>query len=195
MENVTENRKTQYQGYGAAELKPAIGMNTFKAFIYTIAGFVFILALCIPSRNAESKGPVQDKFKGIIIDELIVDTNRFNKVYVAVEDEMFTEGRCINVELFDSMDTYPGVDIELLQKSIEYPEMARRAGIEGRVIVRVWIDKAGNPHSPAVVKSDSRLLNNAALKAIMNIKFTPATRNNQPAGSWIIIPVKFELTD
>jgi periplasmic protein TonB len=97
-------------------------------------------------------------------------------------------------DVFIAVEVPPTTDLVALQKSIEYPEMARRAGIEGKVIVRVWIDKKGEPKKPEVLKSDSKLLNDAALKAVMKAVYSPAVQNKQPVGCWMTIPIKFTLT-
>ncbi len=97
-------------------------------------------------------------------------------------------------DVFIAVEVPPSTDMSALQRSIEYPEMARRAGIEGKVIIRVWIDKNGQPKKPEVLKSDSQLLNDAALKAVMKAVFSPAIQNKQPVGCWMTIPIKFSLT-
>lgn len=97
-------------------------------------------------------------------------------------------------DVFIPTEIQPTTDMAALQKSIDYPEMARRAGIEGKVVIRVWIDKNGQPKKPEILKSDSKLLNDAALKAVMNAPFSPAIQNKQPVGCWMTIPIKFSLS-
>src|SRR3989339_552456 len=46
---------------------------------------------------------------------------------------------------FVAVEKEPYIDLAELQKKIVYPEMARRAGIEGKVIVRVYVGKDGTP--------------------------------------------------
>ncbi|MFA5832482.1 MAG: TonB family protein [Bacteroidota bacterium] len=74
-----------------------------------------------------------------------------------------------------------------------YPEIARRAGVEGTVWVKIWVDKEGNPKKAQVLKSDAELFNQPAVDAAMKWKFTPAIMNNGPVSVWVSIPFKFRL--
>ncbi len=74
-----------------------------------------------------------------------------------------------------------------------YPEIARRAGVEGTVWVKIWVDKEGNPKKAQVLKSDAELFNQPAIDAAMQWKFTPAIMNNGPVAVWVSIPFKFRL--
>ncbi|KAB2923497.1 MAG: energy transducer TonB [Bacteroidetes bacterium] len=74
-----------------------------------------------------------------------------------------------------------------------YPEIARRAGVEGTVWVKIWVDKEGNPKKAQVLKSDAELFNQPAIEAAMKWKFTPAIMNNGPVSVWVSIPFRFKL--
>ncbi len=75
-----------------------------------------------------------------------------------------------------------------------YPEIARRAGVEGTVWVKIWVDKEGKPKKAQVLKSDAQLFEQPAIEAAMKWKFTPAIMNNGPVAVWVSIPFKFKLT-
>jgi protein TonB len=92
-----------------------------------------------------------------------------------------------------AVEKEPQVDIVALQKSIEYPEMARKAGIEGQVIVRVLVGKDGKPKKAVVQYTDSKMLDKAAVKAVMKQVFTPAIQNGRAITCWVSIPIKFKL--
>ncbi len=87
----------------------------------------------------------------------------------------------------------PYIDIKDLQKKVVYPELAKRAGIEGKVNIRVLVGKNGIPKKHIIESSDSDLLNDAAIKATMSSVFTPAIQNNQPIDCWVSIPIVFKL--
>lgn len=74
-----------------------------------------------------------------------------------------------------------------------YPDIARRAGITGKVYVKVLIDKEGKPKKAVIIKSDAEVFNEAAIEAAMKCAFTPALQNNKPVSVWIVIPYKFTL--
>ena len=81
----------------------------------------------------------------------------------------------------------------IYQVTPEYPEMARRIGLQGKVVVSVWVDKHGLPHKAVVYASDSDLLNQAAVDAAMKFRFTPAIMNKGPVSVWINIPFTFKI--
>jgi protein TonB len=97
------------------------------------------------------------------------------------------------IDEFIPVEKQPDVDLAELQKKVEYPDMARRAGIEGTVIIRVLVDKDGSARRMVVQSSDSELLNEAAKKAVKKATFTPAIQNNEPVMCWVSIPIKFQL--
>jgi protein TonB len=76
----------------------------------------------------------------------------------------------------------------------EYPDIARRAGIEGVVWVKILVDKEGKPRKAVVIKSEGgEVLNEAAMKAAMQFVFTPALMNRGPVACWVVIPFRFQL--
>lgn len=97
------------------------------------------------------------------------------------------------IDEFIPVEKEPVVDLVALQKSIVYPEMARKAGIEGQVIVRVLVGKDGKPKKAVVQYTDSKMLDKAAKKAVMKQIFTPAIQNGKPITCWVSIPIKFKL--
>ncbi len=74
-----------------------------------------------------------------------------------------------------------------------YPEIARRAGVEGTVWVKIWVDKEGKAKRAQVLKSDAELFNQPSIDAAMKWVFTPAIMNNGPVAVWVSIPFKFKL--
>jgi periplasmic protein TonB len=74
-----------------------------------------------------------------------------------------------------------------------YPEIARKAGVEGTVWLKLWIDKEGKVKKAIVVKSDSEVLDQAAIDAAMQWVFTPALQRDKPVAVWMSIPFKFKL--
>ncbi|MEW5797981.1 MAG: energy transducer TonB [Bacteroidota bacterium] len=75
-----------------------------------------------------------------------------------------------------------------------YPDIARRAGIEGTVWVNILVDKNGKPKKAVVVKEDAAgVFNDAAIAAAMKYQFTPAIMNAGPVKVWVAIKFKFQL--
>ena len=97
-----------------------------------------------------------------------------------------------------SMDAF--VAVEKLPEMVvdakpEYPEIAKRAGITGKVFVKVLVDKEGRPKRAVVIKTDSELFNQPAIDAAMKSAFTPALQNNHPIAVWIVLPYRFQLQE
>lgn len=80
-----------------------------------------------------------------------------------------------------------------LQQHVKYPEMARRAGIEGRVVVQFIIDKEGYVRDPQVVRSLGGGLDEAAIEAVKQVRFTPGMQRGRPVRVKYTIPVQFRL--
>ena len=84
-----------------------------------------------------------------------------------------------------------------LKKYLEYPEIARKAGIEAQVVVGVLVDEKGNTLKTQVLKGTGSKLGfeDAASKALMQMKWKPAYQRDKPVKVWISIPVRFKLQD
>ncbi len=83
---------------------------------------------------------------------------------------------------------------QIIYQSIpKYPESAQKAGIEGRVWVKIWIDKDGKPHQAVVMKSDEQIFDKPSVDAAMKYRFTPAIMNKKPVAVWVVIPFTFKL--
>lgn len=75
-----------------------------------------------------------------------------------------------------------------------YPEIAKRAGVEGTVWVKLWVDKEGKVHKVVIMKSDAEVLNQAAIDAAQQFLFTPAMQHNGPVAVWVSFPFRFKLS-
>lgn len=79
-----------------------------------------------------------------------------------------------------------------------YPEMARIAGIEGKVFVRVLISEDGRPMKADVAKripADCTMFDKEAIRIAMETKYTPGQQNGQRVRVWMTIPVRFTLRE
>jgi len=79
---------------------------------------------------------------------------------------------------------------------IIYPELAREAGIEGKVFVRAFINTKGIVTATKIVKGlPNTGLDEAALSAIKKSRWYPARQRDKKVGIWLTIPVDFSLTN
>ncbi|MBD3369068.1 TonB family protein [Candidatus Fermentibacteria bacterium] len=79
----------------------------------------------------------------------------------------------------------------------DYPEIARQAGVEGRVTIQLYIDENGHPVESVLAQSSGvESMNSAALEASMQTFWTPAKKaNGQPVGVWVSVIYNFTLGD
>jgi TonB family protein len=75
----------------------------------------------------------------------------------------------------------------------QYTEIARKARIQGVVIVQAIIDKGGNVTNVQVLKGLPMGLDQAAVEAIKKWKFEPATLNGKPVDVYYNLTVNFTL--
>jgi protein TonB len=81
----------------------------------------------------------------------------------------------------------------LISKAVpQYPDLARKAQIEGKVVITVTIDKQGNVENAVVFKSVP-MLDQAALAAAIQCKFKPAKQRDQFVKVKMNIPFDFHL--
>ncbi|MBK7033711.1 MAG: energy transducer TonB [Ignavibacteria bacterium] len=87
----------------------------------------------------------------------------------------------------------PSYDERALQMAIRYPEVARRNGIEGTVLVKALIGVDGSIVTAIVVESENPILEQAAIDGIRSIQFSPANNNGQNVPCHVFVPVAFRL--
>jgi protein TonB len=81
----------------------------------------------------------------------------------------------------------------LISKAVpQYPDLARKAQIEGKVVVTVTIDKKGSVENAVIFKSVP-MLDEAALAAAMQCKFKPAKQRDKFVKVKMNIPFDFHL--
>jgi TonB family protein len=77
----------------------------------------------------------------------------------------------------------------------EYTEQARRAGIEGAVLLYVEIGTDGRPHHIRVIKGLGFGLDATAMDSVRQWRFRPGTKDGVPISTPATIEVKFKLAD
>lgn len=74
-----------------------------------------------------------------------------------------------------------------------YPEDAKKAGLEGKVFIKVTVDEFGHVEEAVIVEGVSPSLNKAAVEAVKLANFKAGTKKNKPAKMETIIPIQFDL--
>lgn len=78
----------------------------------------------------------------------------------------------------------------------EYPNMAKRRGYQGTVLLEVLVNKAGNVDDLRILQSSGyRILDRSALNSVKNWLFEPGSIGDQKVDMWVRVPVRFELKE
>lgn len=110
-------------------------------------------------------------------------------------------------ELIRTMPTGPEIEIvpyykvevkpqPIVQQKPRYPDLARRAGIEGQTVVKALVDIDGSVMDVQVLKSSgNQMLDEAALAAARQWKFSPAKQRDKFVRVYVSIPINFRLVE
>jgi len=98
----------------------------------------------------------------------------------------------------EEMPEYPGgmsAMMNFIMDNIKYPEDAKKAGKDGRVICSFIIDKEGKVTEPHVVQSSgTQSLDDEAVRLVSLMpNWTPGKDNGEPVNVLYTIPVLFKL--
>jgi len=75
-----------------------------------------------------------------------------------------------------------------------YPSLARRAGEQGRVVLRVLVNPSGKADEVEIrTSSGHRRLDESARDTVRRWRFVPAKRGDEPVPAWVLIPISFRL--
>lgn len=102
-------------------------------------------------------------------------------------------------EIFRAVEQQPKPDYDLLayiSKNLQYPEAARKAGIEGRVFITFIINEDGSISDPEVVKGKElgHGLPEEAKRLVLSFpKWKPGKQNGQTVNVYYTIPLSFKL--
>lgn len=135
-----------------------------------------------------------------IIEDEILDIDAELNIYESIELPP-TPPRQIEQEGEDEEDFFIAVEempeliggIQALQQKIRYPERARMAGIEGRVIVQFIVTEKGEVENPQVIRGIGGGCDEEALRVISQAKFKPGRQRDIPVRVRYTLPIIFKL--
>ncbi|MCS7245721.1 MAG: TonB family protein [candidate division WOR-3 bacterium] len=95
-------------------------------------------------------------------------------------------------------EVYEFFKVEVKPKPIKvvnpvYPELAKKAGMEGRVVISAILDEEGNVIKAEILSSTNSIFNESALKAAYQYKFSPAMMKDRRVKVKVIIPFNFVI--
>lgn len=91
----------------------------------------------------------------------------------------------------------PTMPTPLGKANLDYPDLAKRAGIGGRLTVAVFVDESGRPTKTRIVSREPMFLDSfddASRRAVMSIRYTPGRdANGKPVAMWVRQPFSYTL--
>ena len=76
-----------------------------------------------------------------------------------------------------------------------YPYLARRKGLEGKVLLKVAVGPDGRAREVTVAQSSGHeVLDRTARKAVGDWRFRPASRGGRPVAGTVKVPIRFNLS-
>jgi len=109
-----------------------------------------------------------------------------------VEDRKIVEEENIYFIAAEEMPEPIG-GIAEIQKKIVYPEIAKRAGVEGKVYVLAFVNEQGKVTDAKIMKGIGAGCDEAALDAVKKTKFKPGKQRGKPVKVQVWVHVNFKL--
>ena len=136
-----------------------------------------------------------------IEDEIEIDVEADEETvmqdYIPVEEEEEEEEEAQIFTVVESMPTFPGGDvarIKYLNENIQYPQMARESGIQGRVFVTFVVEKDGSVTDVRVLRGIGGGCDEEAVMVIKNMpKWVPGKQRGKPVRVQFNMPILFKL--
>ena len=96
----------------------------------------------------------------------------------------------------EQMPLFNGDMTAYLNSHIQYPEAAREANAEGRVVVQFIVNEDGSVSNATVIRSASPYLDNEALRVVNSMPhWKPGKQNGIPVKVYFTLPVSFVLNN
>jgi protein TonB len=160
------------------------------------------IAVSAPTVKPSIGAPVPVPDAEVSPEQTIATQTEMSQQVAPVAGEGLGEGVAVEQDIIIEDDGPPAdfVPVEkepqiIKQVKPDYPELAMRAGLEGKVWVKIWVDKEGKPRDVVILKSDAEIFNDPAVQAAKQFLFTPAYMNNGPVSVWVSVPFNFKLAD
>lgn len=146
----------------------------FKCLLFAISALVLLVIVFVPAgANAQNK-----KVKKTPTHK---ETATDDKVY----------------EVCEQMPTYEGGDVALLKyltDSVKYPELAKKHGVQGRVVIGFIVEKDGSLTDVKVLRHVDIALDAEALRVVKGMpKWIPGCHDEQLVRVEYNVPVSFRL--
>jgi TonB family protein len=109
---------------------------------------------------------------------------------VRINTVRFKDGNIVRLHVNPIVGLQPAVLIKRVEP--EYPALAKRARVQGQVLMLLTVDAQGNVTETKII-SGSPLLKDAAITAVKQFKYRPALVNGEPTTGSVSETLNFKL--
>ncbi len=131
------------------------------------------------------------KFNLLVIVLLVVLSSTISANKINVLDNPDNEGD--KYLAFAEKMPAPVGGLEAIYKKIKYPEIAKKAGVQGRVYALAYINENGTVDKVQIIKGIGAGCDEEVIRAISEAKFTPGMKEGKPVKVKLSLQIKFKL--
>ncbi|MDW3650587.1 MAG: M56 family metallopeptidase [Bacteroidia bacterium] len=126
----------------------------------------------------------------------VISAENAEKKYLAILDSVpASENGPVMIEM-TTVDQQPKpLNINEIKKTIGYPKIARDAGIEGKVLVKVEVNKFGEYVAHEIIESDHDILSRAVEEHLSKLTFETPAKDGKAVTVKVTVPFNFVLID
>nr|WP_325289441.1 TonB family protein [uncultured Bacteroides sp.] len=158
-----------------------------------------LAALAVSAFARPEVSAVADELSSAKVNDLVASmkTNQTETASVAVKDTLTPDESVF--EVVEQMPEFPGGYKEMMkyiEQNMRYPEEAKKAGTQGRVVVQFLVNKNGAISDVSVLHSVDRLLDAEAVRLVRSMpKWKPGMQKGKAVTVKYTVPVLFKLED
>ena len=159
-----------------------------------------LAALAVSAFARPEVSAVADELSSAKVNDLVASmkTNQVETASVAVKDTLMPDEPVF--EVVEQMPEFPDGGMaglmEYFKKNLRYPEEAKKAGTQGRVVVQFLINKNGAISDASVLRSVDRLLDAEAVRLVRSMpKWKPGMQKGKAVTVKYTVPVLFSLDE
>jgi TonB family protein len=118
-------------------------------------------------------------------------------------ENKFQNGACydslgneVKHTMLESMPEYLGGEKQLMKdisKRVQYPELSKNLGIQGKVLVRFAVDEKGEITDEDILMGVNSELNLEAIRVISTLRFKPGSYDGEAVKVYYMVPLNFFL--
>ena len=131
-----------------------------------------------------------------IEDAQVISVENVENKYVAILDSVpASDNGPVMIEMTLADQQPKPLNINEIKKTIGYPKIARDAGIEGKVMARIEVNKFGEYVAHEIIESDHKILSSAVEEHLSKLQFETPAKDGKAVTVKVTVPFNFVLID